>query len=527
MKKYIFSLAVLLVFLGCINISCYSQKKSTTSSMDNKITKKNKKCCKGMSKTSSIIIDALDGSSDRNYIPECIPENSILSIKVFNVNPYSTNLRASGNTSMIDFGNDSLLTFNFTQNSVPNPAPKEPQKKIHKPGVIGTAEKKTPNYDTIKTCSKIFLNALDQLTLLDRTVKQLRVLFDTVFITKDIFAKQMWSTLQCIGISNDCEDPSKTDSCRNCSAHGKYKELYNSLYSSYECIKREYDLGSSAKKAETYSLSGKLLDNEKGLTIEIKNAKGTVDLKKDDQLTSFFDNITTIFKKATSDSVKSALLHGAEYIDDCISKLCNDTSTQFFQQSYIKGPIEGDYITGAPFIRKQNGDTITIKDFPIYKIKICGGQRANVSTGISFSFFGLTDDDYSIARSNTDSEFVIKKTTTGASLYIPSLATFVHFYQRTCRSLQSAATMGLSVNPTDLESLKVMAGYSLIFGEKRRGIFSIGAIAGAVNRLKTKYQTGAKLLYTDYPGLQETDLVEKRFRLGVFVGLSYNLSKLR
>jgi len=72
-----------------------------------------------------------------------------------------------------------------------------------------------------------------------------------------------------------------------------------------------------------------------------------------------------------------------------------------------------------------------------------------------------------------------------------------------------------------------MFGYSLIFGDERRGIFSIGVIAGAVNRLKTKYEKDVPLLFKDYPALQETDLTVKRFRVGMFIGLSYNLSKLR
>ena len=493
-----------------------------------------------------IKIDAQYCCDGTNEIPKCITENSTLAIKVYNVNPFITTIGAAGKTSLIDFGNDSLFTFSFTEAPLQKNEVTAPQKDKVNQNLAPTSKPKKSSKDTcckalesikqkskedalssIKECNKKISNALEQLTLLNRAEKQLQRLFDTTIITKEDFKKRMCGILECAGISKTCEGKIKKDTCCNCTAHATYKALYDSINAGYECIAKQYkNTTFGTKSAKEFSLSGKLSDKNKGVTVEIKNAKGSFEVEEN-ELEPFFDKITEVVKKATSDSIKNLLLSSAEYIDDCISKLCNYTADEFCQQNFVKGPIEGDYITVSPFAKKINGDTITLKDFPIYKIRICGGHRVNVSTGISFSFFGMTDDDYTIARANTDSQFIIKKTEKGTNLYIPSLTTFIHFYNRGCGSLQSTATMGLSINPTSLESLKVMAGYSLIFGDERRGVFSIGVIAGAVNRLKTKYEKDKPLLFKDYPTLQETDLTAKRFRVGMFLGLSYNLSRQR
>ncbi|MEQ1798900.1 MAG: hypothetical protein ABL872_13185, partial [Lacibacter sp.] len=127
-------------------------------------------------------------------------------------------------------------------------------------------------------------------------------------------------------------------------------------------------------------------------------------------------------------------------------------------------------------------------------------------------------------------KFTINKTSKKISnQYIPSLASFLHLYNRNRgkNNLQSSATFGLSVNPTSLESLRVMAGYSLIFGEEKRGVISIGVIGGSVSKLNPHFDENKAYLYSDYQGLQETDLINKKFKLGWFFGLSYNLSKKR
>ena len=549
MKNKYFLLSLVFFMLSFIN-NCYSQ------------TGKGKGKAGGingsrqMHKPVCIEIDAQNCCDGKNYVPKCIKENSTLGIKVFNVNPFKTYLGVTGKTSAIDFGNDSLFSFKFS---------KVPEDQTKKPGTttpLGVSKAKFNNKGKIKKvqpaecckdidsikkeidrlkevkkikesesniqrCSKKIANALYQLKLLNNAEKQLRVLFDTAIITKDAFAGRMWGILQCLDISKSCYCENKKDSCCNCAAHKKYEDLYDSLNTGYECLKTEYKLlGGDKSKAINFALSGKLLDKDKGVAVDVKDAKGSFEIKEENEMKPFFDNITSIIKKALGDSVKNALLVSAEYIDECIGKLCSYKEKEFYQQNYVKGPIEGDYITVTPFLKKPNGDTLHLKDFPVSKIKIYGGFRANVSTGISFSFLGMNDDDYTIARVNTDS-VIIKKTKKGTNLYIPSLTTFIHFYERSCKNYQNAATLGISVNPTSLESLKVMAGYSLIFGDERRAVFSIGVIGGAVNRLKTKYESDKALASKDYPGLQETDITAKRFRVGMFIGLSYNLSKQR
>lgn len=491
-----------------------------------------------------IQIDALNCCNGNSNFPKYIRENSILAIKILHVNPFKTTVGAIGTTSVIDFGNDSLFNLNLSS-SLTEGAKVNPLKKYEFVTVKGNPKKiKSEKFNTccaaldsikmkkssdslIELCSKKISRALNQLTLLNMAGNQLKKLFDTTFISKTAFTNRMWGILECVGISNICYCKTKTDTCCNCAAYTRYNALYDSLHDGFDCIKSQFNLQvHKPTSVDKFILSGSATDKTKKVTLKLENAELSFDGVQQNKLQTFFDNVSSVINKANSDSVKNALLANAEYIDECISKLCTDTATEFYQQSYITGPIEGDSIKVLPFIRKFNGDTLRLRDFPAIPIKIFGGERVNVSSGISYSFLGLRNDEYSIVRTNTDSQFVIKKTVKGTDLANVYLSTFLHFYNKTWRKFQGAGTIGISVNPT-LESLKVMAGYSIIFGQSKRAILSLGVIAGKVDRLKTKYEKDVILLYKNYPALQESDLTVQRLRVGMFVGLSFNLSKIR
>lgn len=516
--KIILLVSVLVIVTGSLN----AQKKKSS-------------CCKNNQDT-CIIIDALNCCNRITSAPKCIHENSILGVKIININPFKTSVSALATLSFIDFGNDSLFTSTLSSLLQPNDTASSNKASPALPlTAAGGRKKKDKCCDTLQAmrdkqkqediirriteCNKKFQDNINSLTLLNRAAAQLQQLFDTTFITKTSFTRLMWGFLECAGIS-------KKGECCNCKAHQRYQAIYIELQENYDCIKKNFNsLLGSKKQERSFSLTGILKDDKEGVTVSVKDAKGQYAVFKKSEHEVYFDKLTALMNKITSDSVKKAMLESAEYIDNAINKLCD--SVKFEQQNYISDPIIGDYITVTPFVKKLNGDTVHLKSFPSVRIKICGGHRANVSLGISFSFLGMNDDDYVIKRSDNDSTFSVIKAEKGIDLYIPSVTSFVHFYNRSCGSLQHAATIGASINPTNLESLRIMGGYSLIFGEERRAIFSIGVIAGAVNRLDSRYDRDKQLLYKDYPALQETDLVKKRFRVGMFVGLSYNLSKQR
>src|SRR5882757_9818316 len=106
MKTHLFLTTLCLSILGFVTTT-YGQNKGSS--------KKQKTYC--------IKIDAKNCCDGTNEVPACIPENSTLGIMVYNVNPFKTTVSASGITSVIDFGNDSLFSFNLSAAADKNASP--------------------------------------------------------------------------------------------------------------------------------------------------------------------------------------------------------------------------------------------------------------------------------------------------------------------------------------------------------------------------------------------------------------------
>jgi len=97
--------------------------------------------------------------------------------------------------------------------------------------------------------------------------------------------------------------------------------------------------------------------------------------------------------------------------------------------------------------------------------------------------------------------------------FFPSVAAFIHVYGRNYyRSVLPALTFGISTNPAGLEQTSFYAGGSLMF---RNSMLKRIIISGGL----------AAANYTNLKALKDEDLVERKFRTGWFVSVSYNLSK--
>jgi len=145
---------------------------------------------------------------------------------------------------------------------------------------------------------------------------------------------------------------------------------------------------------------------------------------------------------------------------------------------------------------------------------------------------GAKDLSYSLQQPDTSS--LVIRQNNNYNKFFPSVAAFVHVYGRDYySSVLSALTFGISTNPAGLEQTSFYAGGSLMFRNSmlKRIIISGGLAAVNVNYLKNTYQTDytytAKNFknYTNLKALKEEDLVERKFRTGWFVSVSYNLSK--
>ena len=78
---------------------------------------------------------------------------------------------------------------------------------------------------------------------------------------------------------------------------------------------------------------------------------------------------------------------------------------------------------------------------------------------------------------------------------------------------------GLSTN--NAENLKYMLGGSLFLGNLDRFIINVGAVGGAVNLLDGRFEKNKSYAVSDLNAAPPT---EKVFKVGAFIGISYNLT---
>jgi hypothetical protein len=192
-----------------------------------------------------------------------------------------------------------------------------------------------------------------------------------------------------------------------------------------------------------------------------------------------------------------------------------------FEQCWPIQTVTGDLFTINPVILHGKD---TVRRFGPFTFKTYGGFRLNFSTGLGFSFLN-TNDSYTKEKASSDS-FRIRKSNT-PDAFLPSIVAYLHVYWRSKHRVTAGMTAGISTNPTSLETSKFFLGASMLFGEDRRFILSGGVTGGQADRLARNFVKDKEYANADYTGLQDKDLVEKKFRLGLFLGFSYNLSTKR
>ncbi len=296
---------------------------------------------------------------------------------------------------------------------------------------------------------------------------------------------------------------------------------YKSLITDYGELKTEYE-NQSGKKPNS---SLKSATNKKDGSITISIVKDSI---TDNPYKEVFAYITTVYRKLLDEKTKN------EYqgkIDKGI-QLYQAVQNERFE-IVTKPQLVDDEADYTDFTLNL-GNTIdkttqTISPIRIYQ---SGGLKIDFSTGIAFGLAGAKDRSYSLQQPDTSA--LIIRQNNNYNKFFPSVAAFIHVYGRDYyRSVLPALTFGISTNPAGLEQTSFYAGGSLMFRNSmlKRIIISGGLAAANVNYLKNTYQTDytytAKNFknYTNLKALKDEDLVERKFRTGWFVSVSYNLSK--
>ncbi|CAI8725826.1 hypothetical protein [Chryseobacterium sp. IT-36CA2] len=185
---------------------------------------------------------------------------------------------------------------------------------------------------------------------------------------------------------------------------------------------------------------------------------------------------------------------------------------------YVSDPIQGlgDYIefdvTIKPktefkevFAKNQN------RRFK-YSEYLRGGIRYDFSVGTVFDF--VNKDEFYENRNNT-----IAKTSNNK--YYPTLAGLFHVSLRSSSLCSVGFSLGASLNITEFDINSLFIGPSLLVGKKEKIIFTSGMSFRKTKQLKSGYSDGQQIV-----GESNIDnYLTNNFRLGFFVGISYNLTK--
>ncbi len=306
------------------------------------------------------------------------------------------------------------------------------------------------------------------------------------------------------------------------------KELADKSSQSYQYLISNYaTLQISCKKQQDSIVTNSTLKsatNKKDGSLTISIVKDSV---PDNPYKEVFTYITTVYNRLLNETTMKT------YQDKIDKGILLYQTIQNESYSIISEPklIEdgSDYLDLTLNINNTDGKTLkTISPIRIYQ---SGGLKIDFSTGIAFGLGGAKDHSYSLQRQDTSSLTIRKNP--NYNKFFPSVAAFIHVYGRDYyRSLLPALTFGISTNPAGLEQTSFYAGGSLMFRNSmlKRIVLSGGLAAANVNYLKNTYQTDYTYTatnfknYTNLKALKDEDLIERKFRLGWFVSVSYNLS---
>ncbi len=167
--------------------------------------------------------------------------------------------------------------------------------------------------------------------------------------------------------------------------------------------------------------------------------------------------------------------------------------------------------------KNAGGNAVACKKTLTFDVK--GGVQIAFSTGLMVTTF-LYDRKYSVYPSTQKDTSIIKKDK-NHNLFQPTIGALMHILFRTNHSVTGGFTWGIGANVSAISNLTIFVGLSMVLGREERFILSGGLAAAPVDYLKGKYSLDTPVKTSD---IDQTSIVEKAFRPGIFVGFTYNLT---
>lgn len=185
---------------------------------------------------------------------------------------------------------------------------------------------------------------------------------------------------------------------------------------------------------------------------------------------------------------------------------------------YVSDPIQGlgDYIEFDVVIKPKVAFNEVFAKNQSRRFKyseyLRGGLRYDFSVGTVFDFV------------NKDQNFENRNnilTRNSNNQYQPTLAGFFHASFRSNSLASVGMTLGASLNITEFDINSLFVGPSLLLGKKEKFILTSGLSLRKTKQLKNGYAEGQTIVAQS----NIDDYLTSNFRLGFFVGVSYNLTK--
>lgn len=179
-----------------------------------------------------------------------------------------------------------------------------------------------------------------------------------------------------------------------------------------------------------------------------------------------------------------------------------EVTTDNMNLQVVLTPVDSINITG-----------VATKYVAPFELNVYGGLHINASLGVSFAQFFDRPQGYFVRDGVISSN---KK-----DAFTPLLTSFVHFYRQGRGAASFGGSFGLGIplgGSGGLESVTFFLGPSLVLGRGERIVLSGGLMGGKIEQLGQGYAVGDT--FDPDPALLQTEQV---YRLGYFVGLSFNL----
>jgi hypothetical protein len=228
-----------------------------------------------------------------------------------------------------------------------------------------------------------------------------------------------------------------------------------------------------------------------------------------------------------ADEQKKFSVNDMDRIIMSIVLLYNSINEEMFTQNYTIDQIKDktDYVQFVFEAKPKMQNQSTIIPKPIsYKITmpVKHGVQLNVSSGIFFNI-GLSGEKwYYRPTVNIDSFQMTKAPYKFGDLFKPSIGVLLQVYRRAPYTNRFAGCFGFSTNASDIN---YYLGGSLILGKSQRIVISSGLAGGQKDVFNYSFGEGRddRIVSKTFKEKNPQILTEKKFKLGAFLSLSFNL----